>query len=104
MNQIQPTLSLVEPPDIPEAYKQIILNFLRLYWNGRKWEMQESFGFHNLPLLNDDQLLTRPLANTLAEIARAAAGEFVRSNDGFTEGVIYEGIQGFMRPCFARVG
>lgn len=102
--QIQPTVSLAEIPKIPEAYRDAILAFLRLYWQGRRWEMQESFGFHQLPLLTDDQLLTRPLADTLAEIARAAAGEIQHSEDGFAEGVVYQGIQGLMEALFCPPG
>ena len=101
-NQIQPTVSLVEPPTIPDQYEDTILNFLRQYWEGRKWEMQESFGFYQLPLLTEEQLLTRPLADTLAEIARAAAGQIPHSEEA--AGIIYEGIQGLMESLFAPRG
>jgi hypothetical protein len=100
---IQPTVSMSEPPAIPEAYHDTILNFLRQYWSGRKWEMQESFGFYQLPILTDDQLLTRPLADTLAQIARAAAGQ-IQDPDDLLRGEIYEGIQGLMQDLFAPPG
>jgi len=103
-DQIQPTISMVEPPEIPAAYRDTILNFLRQYWEGRKWEMQESFGFHQLPPLTEDQLLHSPLAHNLAEIARAAAGDIPDDADDLTRGTIYEGIQGLMEDLFAPRG
>lgn len=102
-DQIQPTLSMTEPPTIPDQYKETILHFLRQYWEGRKWEMQESFGFYQLPILTDDQLLTRPLAHSLAQIARAAAGQ-IKEADDFVRGTIYETIQGLMEDLFAPRG
>lgn len=104
MNQkIQPTLSMTEPPEIPEAYRETITSFLRQYWEGRKWEMQESFGFHQLPFLTNDQLLTRPLAHQLAQTARAAAGQIQDPSDT-VKGVVYEGIQGLMEDLYCPRG
>jgi hypothetical protein len=94
MNQIQPTLALAEPPAIPDQYHDTIVAALRLYWNKRRWEMQESFGFHNLPHLTDDQLLKLPIAGSIAEIARCAAGEPVPEWIG-------EGIQSLMEALFS---
>lgn len=93
MNQIKPTLTLAEPPAIPEQYRDTIIAALQLYWGNRKREMQESFGFH-LPILTKDQLLTLPIADSLAEIARCAAGEP-------SPEWIHEGIQGLMETLFS---
>lgn len=102
-DQIQPTLSITEPPTIPDQYRETILHFLRQYWEGRKWEMQESFGFYQLPLLTQEQLLTRPLAHSLAQIARAAADQIGEADD-LTRGTIYQTIQGLMEDLFAPRG
>jgi hypothetical protein len=101
-DQIQPTLSMTEAPPIPDQYYLTILNFLRQYYEGRKWEMQESFGFYQLPALTEDQLLLTPLAHQLAMIARAAAGEV--SGGDSVRGTVYEGLQGLMEDLFAPRG
>jgi hypothetical protein len=103
-DQIQPTISMVEPPEIPAAYRETILQFLRHYWEGRKWEMQESFGFHQLPILSDEQLLHCPLAHDLAEIAQAAAANMADDPQNIARAVIYETIQGLTEDLFAPRG
>jgi hypothetical protein len=103
-DQIQPTLSMTEAPPIPDQYKETIVNFLHHYWEGRKWEMQESFGFHQLPILSEDQLLLTPLADDLARIARAAAGETARGPEDFNVDIVYETIQGLMEDLYCPRG
>jgi len=103
-DQIQPTLSMTEPPDIPEAYRKTLINFLAPYYGGRKWELQESFGFHQLPVLTTEQLLLTPLAHQLATIARAAAGHIPDDADDLARGTLYEAIQGLMEDLFAPRG
>jgi hypothetical protein len=100
--QIQPTLSMVEPAPIPEQYCQTVREFLSQYWEGRRWEMQESFGFYQLPILTNDQLLHTPLAHGLAMIARAAAGEI--SGGDLNRGTIHEGIQSLMEDLYCPRG
>jgi hypothetical protein len=102
-DQIQPTLSMTEAPPIPDQYHDTILQFLRQYWEGRRWEMQESFGFH-LPPLTNEQLLLTPLAYNLAEIAQAAAGNMADDPQNIARAVVYETIQGLMEDLYAPRG
>lgn len=103
-DQIQPTVSMTEAPPIPDQYCQTVREFLSQYWSGRKWELQESFGFHQLPILTNEQLLLTPLAHQLAMIARAAAGEIPDEADDLTKGTLHEGIQGLMEDLYAPRG
>jgi len=101
-DQIQPTVSMTEAPPIPDQYKETIVNFLHHYYEGRKWEMRESFGFYQLPIWTHDQLLLTPLAHQLAMIARAAAGEI--SGGDLVRGTVHEGIQGLMEDLYCPRG
>lgn len=97
---IEPTVTLAEAPIIPEQYRDTVLQFLRAHWEGARWEMQEQFGFHNLPLLSNEQLLHSMLADTVAEIARCAAG--LMNGNQNTLSIVAEGIQSIMESLFCR--
>lgn len=103
IDHVRPTLQLAEPVQIPEQYTETCLAFLAHYWQGRKWEMQENFGFHQLAMLSPDDLQRTILAETLATIARAAAGEFDRDNESLA-GEVYECLQGLMETLFSTPG
>lgn len=96
MNAVQPTVTLVEPPQIPEQYQETIRAFVAGLWRHYRWQMQEQFGFHNLThTIDPDRAL---ITDTLAEIARCAAGQ-VEEEDAL--GIVAEGIQGLMELLFA---
>ena len=103
MNDIRPTVQLSNPVEFPEQYAEACTSFLALYWQGRKWEMQEGFGFHQLPILMEDDLRRTMLAESLSMIAHAAAGDFDRENEMLV-GEIYEHIQDLMEYLFAPPG
>jgi len=101
--KIMSTVTLAEAPEIPKAYRDTIISFLAAYYGGRAWEMRESFGLYQLPpLLTNDQLLHTMLAQQLAEIARAAAGEIPHSEEAAE--IIYQNIQDLMEALFAPRG
>lgn len=100
-------ITLAEEPKIPEQYRKTILDFMREYWHDRNWEMQENFGM-NLELEDmpktDDDLLRLMVVDSLAEMARAAAGELEHSTDGATEDIIREGVQSLCERLFTMPG
>ncbi len=99
MTTIQPTVSMTEPPEIPELYRATVRDFLQALWRHYRWHMQEQFGFYNLPVSIDVERTI--LADTLGEIARCADGQIT---DGDALAVVYEGIQGLMEMLFAVPG
>ena len=99
MNKIQPSVKLAEPIIFPEQCAETCREFLRQHWQRRRWEMQESFGFHNLPLMTDEQLAHTILAENLAVIARAAAGETKYSE--WNADYLAETIRSVMESIFA---
>lgn len=103
MDTIKPTVSLSDPVTFPAQYEVACLEFLRANWDRRSWQMREEFGFHNLPHLIDDDLRRTFLAETLAEIARAAAGEISRSDEA-RAGEVYECTQSLAESLFAPPG
>jgi hypothetical protein len=85
-------MRLSEPTDIPEPYRDTCIDFLRMYWNRATWIMGDRWGFHNLPLQTEDDLLHAMIAEDLAIIAKAANGD-TEHND-WNVGIVAETIEG----------
>lgn len=99
---IRPSLTLEAPPAIPEQYVEAVVSLLRSAYERIRWTLQEHYGHTVVAeaiMLNNDDLLRTPLADSLAEIARAAAGE--REHDAFSDGVLEEAIQDVCEILFA---
>lgn len=92
-------MTLSNKPRIPAEYEATVLETLRLYYERLTWEMREAFGLYDIPILTNDALFLVPMAETLAGIARAAAGE--RKHDEFNDGVLNEEIQSVMESLFS---
>jgi hypothetical protein len=92
------------PVQIPEQYRETIEQFLVAYWTRRRWEIEQTVLGVQIPHVQMEVLFNSALADQLAEIARAAAGEMEHSENGFTEGVLQEGIQDLMERLFAPPG
>jgi len=92
-------MTLSEKPVIPEQYAEAIYQALERIYGRAMWNMQQQFGMYDLPPLHGEALLLTPVAETLAEIACAAAGE--RQHDEFDDGVLQECIQSVMEMLFA---
>ena len=90
--------------NIPEQYRETIEQFLLAYWTRRTWEIEQTILGVQIPLIAPDTLYNSALADQLAEIARCAGGGVQHSEDGFTEGVIQEGIQDLMERLFCPPG
>lgn len=99
-NKVAPTMRLTEPAEIPEQYKTICVDFLRQLWERHRWLMQERWGFHNLPIMPEDDLLRALLAEEVATIARAAAGEL--AHDEWNAGIVEETVQTLMETVFSN--
>jgi hypothetical protein len=91
------TVRLSEPAQIPEMYRDTVAQAVAQIYQRMRWHMQEQFGFYDLPLQIDP--LHTMLADTLSEIARAAAGE--REHSDFSDGELMECIQTVMELLFA---
>ena len=91
---------------MPDQYRETIEQFLLNYWNRRVWEIEQTVLGVQINPTPPDLLYNSALADQLAEIARAAAGqiEHSHSEDGFTEGIIQEGIQDLMERLFCPPG
>lgn len=83
--------------------EKIIKEFVTEYYHRRRWEIEQAF-FVSLPLLTEDKLAASPIADALADIARAAGGEIPHSDDGDVEGIIYEAVQDVCERLFAPPG
>ena len=96
-------MTFSEPARIPDAYREIVLAFLREYWQARQWEWQNEFGMmqeiNEMPATDDDYLRLM-VADSIGEMARVAAGETA----GLDKGIIYEGIQSLMERLFCPPG
>jgi len=88
----------------PEQYRQTIQQFLLAYWSRRKWEVEQAFLGIIVPMTTPDLINNSALADQLAEIARAAAGEIENDAEGWNRGIVYEGIQDLMERLFAPPG
>jgi hypothetical protein len=89
---------------IPEQYKTIIEEFTLQYYERRRWELEQGFLGIQISIIDMDVIQGSALAAQLAEIARAAAGELEHTDDGWTEGVVYEGIQDLCERLFSPPG
>ena len=96
MEHTSPTVTLAQPPRIPEQYRDTIVEFVQALWQHYRWHMQEQFGFHSLPPVVDYERAM--ITDTLAEIARTATGE-VTGEDALS--IVAEGIQGLCEMLFA---
>lgn len=97
---IQPTVSLTESVIFPEQYQTACLSVLSRIWNHYQWQMQERFGFYNITPLDAIQITRTFLAEEIALIARAAAGEIDRENEDLA-GELNETIQSTLELLFS---
>ena len=95
----QPAMVLSEPVHFPERYAAICDQFLAEYWHDRSFEMEQNFGY--VGLLTPPNLRQLMVANLIADIARAAAGEIT---DRAYAGEIHEGVQEICERLFAAPG
>jgi hypothetical protein len=97
-------ITLTKPPQIPEQYIEPIRFAIRAVYNRAHWTLTHHYGFTphtgEMPILDNDALLLTPVADTLAEIARAAAGQ--REHDGVLDGELAEAIQEIAEMLFAN--
>lgn len=89
---------LSEAVVFPEAFREGCEGFLMQYWHDRQFEAQNSFGVYGLPIVEDVRRLL--FADTLLQIARAAAGE----TQGLDKGEVYECCQTLCEHLFAAPG
>lgn len=87
---------------IPKQYQETIQQFVTEYFARRRWEIEQAFLGVQIPHLRPEAIYQSALADQLTEIARAANGEM--SDDEWTRGVVYEGIQDLMERLFAPPG
>lgn len=96
-------MRLSEPVQIPEPFRQIVIDFLRQYMEDVTWELRNHFGIEldvsEIPH-NDDELLCLMVAEPISEMARAAAGD----TTGLDQATVYEGIQELVERLFGIPG
>lgn len=96
-------VTLSEPVQIPEPFRQIVIDFLRQYMDDLTWELRNHFGIeldiNEIPH-NDEDLLRLLVADAISEMARVAAGD----TDGLDPAIVYEGIQGLVERMFGIPG
>ncbi len=96
---IKPSVTLTSPVKFPPEYTETCQTTLYLHWQQRAWEMRENFGLYNLPPLSDDDLAQTMLAESLATVARAAAGDIEHSD--WSAGEVAETIQSLCESWFS---
>ncbi len=89
---------LSEPVVFPELFRETCEQFLTAYWNDRLFEMQNVFGLYDLPIVENVNRLM--IADTLLQIAKAAAGE----TEHLDTGEVYECVQSLCEHLFAAPG
>jgi len=89
---------------IPERYEETVRRFIREYANRRTWEIEQAFLGIQVGMITDELAFGSALADQLAEIARAADGQMEHTENGWTEGVLYEGVQDLMERLFCPPG
>lgn len=87
---------------IPEQYRETIKTFVMEYFTRRRWEIEQGFLGIQVGHLMPQTVYNSVLADQLAEIALAAAGE--RKHDEFNDGVLQECIQDLMERLYAPPG
>ncbi len=96
-------MKLSKPVEISEEYHEIVLAFLRDYWDTRMWELRNHFGIEfdikDLPG-SDDDYLRLMIADPISQMAHVAAGQ----TKGLDRGEVYEGIQGLVEKLFGVPG
>lgn len=96
-------MTLTEPVQLPDQYREVVLAFLREYWDTRMWEMRNHFGIEfdasDMPH-SDDDYLRLMVADPIAEMARVAAGQV----EGLDQAEVYEGVQGLVEKLFGVPG
>ncbi len=96
-------MRLSEPVQIPELYREIVLDFLRQYVDHEIWRLRNHFGLEldvqDLPA-NDDDYLRLLIAESCEQIARAAHGD----TRGLDQAEVYEHVQGLVEKLFAIPG
>ena len=94
MNQ----MTLTNEPNFPDQYRETISTAIQRIYSARKWEMEQQFGFYDMPpVISPLQMI---LADPLALIARAAVGELAHSEE--TDGELVECIQTVMEVLFSN--
>jgi len=88
----------------PEQYRETIERFVIEYYRSRRWELEQAFIGLQIAHIDMRLIQNSALADTLCDIARAAAGKMQHSDDGWNEGVLHEGIQDLMERLFAAPG
>jgi hypothetical protein len=83
-----------------DDYQALIAGFTRQYWEQRSQELELALGLRELPLLNDTQLASTPLAHKLALIASAAAGTCERADSDY----VSDSCQAVLEYLFAAPG
>lgn len=84
---------------IPEQYVELIQAALMQVYQRLTWDLREVYGIVELPVLSYDDLLKTPMAATLAQIARAAAGQVEHSEANDVE--LVECVQSAMELFFS---
>ncbi len=92
-------LRLTTPPAIPDQYHATVLYALRACYNAIAWRAREDFGVTDLPLYTNEDLFRCPVAESLAVIARAAAGEMRDDDD--EDNILHESLQSIAEMIFA---
>jgi len=96
-------MRLTQPAQIPEPFRQIVIGFLRQYMEDVTWELRNHFGIEldadEIPH-NDDDLLCLLVAESIADMVRAANGDTA----DLDQGEVYEGIQGLVERLFSVPG
>ncbi len=82
--------------EFPPTYADTCLGFLRSYWEERQSEIERHIGLRDLPILEDADLLSTPLADKLARIAQAATGEVDRADTD----LVHDSLQAVLESLF----
>lgn len=98
-----PHMTLSDPVTLPDQYRPIVLAFLRQYLDDLVWELRNHLGIEldvEVMPATDDDYLRLMIADSIAEMSRAAAGDVT----GLDPGDVNQGIQDLVEKLFSIPG
>lgn len=94
---------LSEPVVIPDQFREIVLNFLRRYFENEVWRLRNHFGIEldlNQVPASDDDFLRIMIAESISQMSLVAAGD----TKHLDRGEVFDHVDGLLEHLFSVPG